>query len=384
MALTGKDLVSLIQGTLENEARRDQQVLRDEMAAFAFPVLQKFGIEKNSDEIFDLYRSIDMIPGAPDAKSKIKREVFDSRLLSWGISEPNATWRVDEQLGDKYSELRTRLFGSRSLTAHVGAVLRPFRRRYLDTWAEAGIPGFSLNAVSVKVEELATQRIQDENDLQGWAESVYGLFSDTAVFRRALKEAGIKRPMGMIGSGSERTYKQQWFAWIRASGAGLLAHLKDSESGKLDHAMANRRGFNQSAAPGVQHQSPDFVANFASSTLDSPALHQRRQFDEPATASFMMPPESPVLQHTTELIIRVSDSIEPTLVADRSWSDKKTAIQDVEAWVSNLIRFWGGPERIASVQIEFKEAGNESTFPLPPLPLGQIASVITSAIASYR
>lgn len=383
MPLTGKDLVTLIQSTLDTEARRDQQVLRDEMAAFAFPVLQKFGVEKHADEIFDLYRSIDMASSSREKEAEQQGGLFSSHLKRWGLDSIDQAQQVDVELFLKYTELRTRLYGSRSLSAHVGAVLRPFRRRYLDAWAEAGIPGFSLNAVSIRVDELSSQFVHDEKELRDWADSVYILFSETAVFSRALRDADIKRPMGMIGEGSERTYKQQWYAWIKTSGADLLAHSKDSQTGKLELALGNQRGFNQAVASMVQDHTTEYVANFASPTVESPSLRQRRQFDEPV-AAFMMPPESPALQHATELTIRVSDSIEPTLVADRSWSDKKTAIQDVEAWVSNLIRFWGGPERIASVQIEFKEAGNESTFPLPPLPLGQIASVITSAITSYR
>ena len=394
MPLTGKDLVTLIQSTLDSEARQDQLEIKNQMAAEAGPILATVGLENHSDEIFELFRSIDMANTTSRADGTLKLQkqgelerlgMFTGRLQGWGLSADlnNASFLYEELLVP-YSRLRTRMFSSRSLSAHVGAVLRPFRRRYLDTWAEAGIPGFSLNAVTNKVEELSTRVVHDENELRKWAEAVYGLFSDIAVFGPNFRESGIRRPMGMIGSGSERTYKQQWFAWMKTSGPSLLGVVKDSETGKLDHALGNQRGFNQAVAPRPQDNSAEPVVNFASATMESPSQRQRRQFDEPTTASFMMPPESPALQHTTELTIRVSDSIEPTLVAERSWSDKKSAVSDVDGWVSNLIRFWGGPDRIASVQIEFKEAGNESTFPLPPLPLGQIADVIVSAITSYR
>jgi hypothetical protein len=381
MSLTGKELVSLIQATLDYEARKEQQELRDDMAESAAPILKQFDLEKHSDEMFDLFRSIDMT--TPNALEREK--LFRSRLRSWGVEGGQDSHNLYMDLALKYSELRTRLFSSRSLSAHVGAVLRPFRRRYLDAWAEASLPGFNLNAVSVAVDNLSILIVEDEVGLSSWAKDVYELFSSTAVIRTTVGESKQKRPLGMIGEGSERTYKQQWFAWIKSSGPTLLRSLKDSETGQFEHAPGSQRGFNQSVASRDQERTNDMVINFASSSLAEPmALRQRRQFDEPTTTTFMAPPESPALQHTTELTIRVSDSIEPTLVADRSWSDKKFAVSDVEGWVSNLIRFWGGPERIASVQIEFKEAGNESTFPLPPLPLGQIADVIVSAINSYR
>jgi hypothetical protein len=382
MSLTGKDLVSTIQSTLDTEARRDQQVLRDEMAAFAFPVLQRFGVEKHADEIFDLYRSLDMGTASRQKDIESKGNSFASHLKRWGVESHEQATQLDDELGLKYSELRTRLYASRSLSAHVGAVLRPFRRRYLDAWAEAGIPGFSLNQVSIKVDELSLQVVRDEHELAEWGNSVYSLFSETAIFNRALRDADIKRPMGMIGEGSERTYRQQWFAWVKKSGPDLLLAAHDEpEARKVDFLQS--LGFTGSAEISQEH-SNELVANYASVSVESPSLSQRRQFDKPATDSFVMPPESSTLQQTTELTIRVSDSIESTLVADRSWSDKKSAVSDVDGWVSNLIRFWGGPDRIASVQIEFKESGNESTFPLPPLPLGQIADVIVSAITSYR
>jgi hypothetical protein len=379
MPLTGKELVSLIQATLDYEARKEQQELRDDMAQSAAPILKPLDLERHSDEIFDLFRSIDMT-----TTNALEREkLFRSRLRSWGVESGRDSHNLYMDLALKYGELRTRLFSSRSLSAHVGAVLRPFRRRYLDAWAEASLPGFNLNAVSVAVDNLSASVIKDEVGLASWAKDVYELFSGTAVIRTTIGESRQKRPLGMIGEGSERTYKQQWFAWMKTSGPSLLGVVRDSQTGKLDHALGSQRGFNQETPSRVQDRTTDYVANFASATVESPTLLQRRQFDEPV-AAFMMPPEGPALQHTTELTIRVSDSIEPTLVADRSWGDKKSAVNDVEGWVSNLIRFWGGPERVASVQIEFKEAGNESTFPLPPLPLGQISDVIVSAITSYR
>lgn len=381
MPLTGKELVSLIQAKLDYEARKEQQELRGDMAESAAPILKPFDLEKHSDEIFDLFRSIDMT-----TTNALEREkLFRSRFRSWGVESGQESHNLYMDLALKYGELRTRLFSSRSLSAHVGAVLRPFRRRYLDAWAEASLPDFNLNSVSVAVDNLSTTIVEDEVGLSAWAKDVYELFSGTAVIRTTVGESRQKRPLGMIGEGSERTYKQQWFAWIKNSGPALLGTAKDSEIGHFDYAPGGQRGFNQSATSRNQERTNGRVVNVASSSLaEQMPIRQRRQFDERATAAFMMPPEIPAPQHTTELTIRVSDSIEPTLVADRSWSDKKSAVNDVEVWVSNLIRFWGGPERIASVQIEFKEAGNESTFPLPPLPLGQITDVIVSAINSYR
>jgi hypothetical protein len=364
MAIYGKDLVAIIQGTLESTSRRDQQDIRERLAKKVAERLGRFGLELRALEVFDLLRRNEVKYGTSPENAKAREEAVTKDLMSWGIANFHEALDLADKLHDEYKVFRTEFLNTRSITAHVGAVLRPFKRRYLDGWAEAGVNNFDLASTEAEVERLSSMVITTEEELRAWSKLVYRLFLNVAVLRDDIyrtsspTEQKPRKPMGMISTGSERTYNQQWTTWIEDNIESLLG--KSSSFGSFDVPV----GFMQS--PGFSQQDREAVyAQYASMTS---------QTLPPVTVQ-----PTPVAGNS--VLVRFTDSTDSSLTAERAWPDRQTALAEVAKWAKNLLVFWG-EGRSVSIQLEFVLATGDSKFTLPTTPLETSADRIISVLNS--
>jgi hypothetical protein len=79
------------------------------------------------------------------------------------------------------------------------------------------------------------------------------------------------------------------------------------------------------------------------------------------------------------VVVRITDSTDSSLTAERVWIDKVSAIADVPKWVKNLLVFWG-EGRSVSIQLEFALPTGESKFSLPATVLDSSADRIVSVL----
>jgi hypothetical protein len=124
--------------------------------------------------------------------------------------------------------------------------------------------------------------------------------------------------------------------------------------------------------------------------LSSPAIgfsqaEREAIYDQyPYTATPVKPVAAtpPVSSGFHSVSVRVTDSSDSTLTAERGWLDRPSAIVDVPAWANNLGMFWG-QERNVTIQLEFATPSGESKITLPATALELAADRIVSVLNSY-
>lgn len=360
MALPGRELVGTIQALLEVQTRNEQRMLVLKMTEIASVSLQNCGIVGHADEVFDLFRSIDKEHGFSSEVLDRRRGIVANRLHNWGLRDLEEAGRVADSLYENYIPLRRELFGSRSRSAHVSAVLRPFSKKYLNIWAEGFGERFDLTSVSSRVERLNDTYIENEVDLQRWSDQVYELFSSVAVIPADSTE---KRVMGTIRAASERTYRQQWNFWMRNNAKSLL-------TGEFDATVAS---YEPAYLPGFAQDARSF--NYRSD-YDQRPIRVEVPASTPA-AEMAAGPSQPV---SIKLTCLANDSLN----AERTWLHKPEAIAELGDWVKNMGLFWGGDEIEIAVELGITTSSGESKFNLPSMPLGAAGETLKKALQSYR
>lgn len=364
MPLTGKDLVALIQGNLEASSRKDQQTIRDDVAKAAAPLLERYRLGSYASEIFDLFRKFEA--KFDPREGNLREKALADELLRWGVPSFDQALQLADELHDVYKLFRTPFLNTRSITAHVGAVLRPFKRRYLDGWDDAGVNGFNLEETLAEVERLKNKEVSSEAELLAWSTMVYELFFRVAVMPEGTYgtlgsgETKPRRPLGMIGFRSERTYRQQWTTWIKENTNELLSGVSDSaKDPKQIPADQELEGFAQAARD--DYYAPDL----------------RSTYLQKNNTSFTRLPDMD--RFFNSILVRVSDANDAGLVAEQTWQDRDTAIREVSNWISNLILFWGSG-RTAVIQLEFSKVSGDSKFSLPAIAMDVAAERIQTVL----
>jgi hypothetical protein len=366
MAIIGRDLVALIQGTLESNSRKDQQEIREDLAKPAADLLKPFGLESRAVEVFDVLRRYEVKFDSRDGGIQRERAVSEE-FMSWGVPSFSEANRLADALHDLYKDKpRSRFLNTRSITAHVGAILRPFKRRYRDGWADAGINNFDLEATVAEVERLNGMVVSNEAELLAWSKLVYALFLKVAVLGEDAYKPGVsseqkpRRPLGMISSTSERTYRQQWTSWIDENLKKLLSD-------------APRMGSFEIPGSG---QSPDISFNQGvRDAVYDPYVYPNAPVQPLAPAVTSASPVNAVA-------VRLTDVSDASLSAERVWADRSVASRELGAWVANLVLFWG-QARTVTIHLEFASPAGDSKLTLPATMLEGSAERIVAVLNSY-
>jgi hypothetical protein len=261
---------------------------------------------------------------------------------------------------DLFETLQSELNSLRSKTTHVSAVFRPFKPKYFDIWAEA-VVDFRKSQLMVKAGDLYSRQIEDIISFKIWADDVYSLFSESAVYdptEMRLRTAepahpGINRiplPMGMIRKGSERIYGQQWRLWIRENQEEIAEYI-------------------QSTSPESRQRVETIVAAVAQSREPVKA-----ETHESLTTNLIT---TQILQSEIELVVTpINDA---TLTASQTWGTKAIALGEIGEFIEALKDAWGNGE--GQVRCTFK-FGN-GVVPIKPLTLDE-ASIFLRAFLEKR
>jgi hypothetical protein len=89
------------------------------------------------------------------------------------------------------------------------------------------------NGYRSSIEDLLHATISTQLELEDWWHDVWILFAGLAVYRADTEK---DRPVGMIGPGSLRTYRQQWNSWFSQNKDLLfeLGSLASTDSSQID------------------------------------------------------------------------------------------------------------------------------------------------------
>lgn len=367
--MQGKELVSTIQAVLEVQTRGEQRDLVQKMTIAAEKILENSGIEKHSGDFFDFFRGLDKKENFSSEKQslEVRRGFIALKLRDLGISDLEIAAKLGDQLDEAYALLRRDLFRSRSRSAYVGAVLRPFRQKYLDLWAEALGDDFNRGWVLDEVKRLNEFQVDSEVDLYVWSDAVFNLFQKVAVIGRPEKDAqpgGFKKPLGMIGPSSEKTYKQQWELWMKRNSVGLLTG-------------------------NFKYNTPSYGSRFD----DRPPMQTRYRSDyEELPLRFENPASESSPQNEVPKQESPSDGVtlklecvgKENVTAERTWLTRQTAISEIESWISSIGLFWGGDDVEISMELELSTLSGESRFTVPPMSLGKAGQTVVKALANYK
>lgn len=371
MSIIGREIVSTILAVLEVQTRNEQRQLVSRMATEAEEILRGTGAESHAGEVFDLFRAMDKEHGTSPRVKELRDGIVVNRLHNWGIATFEQAEILRARLEEKYSPLRRELFGSRSRSAHVGAVLRPFRRKYLDIWADTFGSDFNMASVESAVEDLNNARIENEVELHLWSEEVYELFRKIAVLPKTERDSLVeenKKPLGMIGEGSERTYRQQWQFWMRKHASSILTGQFEVRPLTQEPSYL---GFSQGPPSSI----------YRSDYEERPLVFQAPPEQvNPGMGSFISPGDENS-EKVTILLKSVADS---NLSAERTWLSRRAAVNELPGWISTLSAFWGEAALSISVELSIATFSGESKFNLPALKLAEASETLARALTTYQ
>jgi hypothetical protein len=369
--MQGRELVATIQAVLEVQTRAEQRELVQKMTVEAGRILENSGISNHQGEIFEFLRTLDKQMGfsSDNDMQETRKAAVANRLRVWGVSYFETALKLGEQLELAYAPLRKDLFRSRSRSAHVGAVLRPFRQKYIELWAEALGENFNREQVMAEVQRLNSFPVETEISLYRWSDEVFELFRSVAIIEtpeKGTKASNFKKPLGMIGSNSEKTYKQQWDLWMKRNAFGILTgDFKYNTPIYSD----NRAGFNQGPAP-VRYRS-DYE-------------EREMRFTIPEVEAPQAPAVSPQESNFDKVTLRIECVDQRDLSAERTWLNRDEAISELGSWISSMGMFWGGDDVKIAMELELTNNSGESKFKLPPIDLGSAGQTLSKALSNYK
>lgn len=356
--MRGREVVETIEAMLSVDSRNSERALAEELGAVAKVQLEALGLVNRENELFGLFRKTDMqnmreryeSPG----KEVPKFQTF-ARLVAqtrgWSVYvDADAAESIYTRNSPLYSTLRPRLHAARNQASHVGAVLRPFSRRYLDRWDLAALNGRNFDEARARISSLENQEIDNEVALEAWARAVYeDLFYELAVIKkdRTSGDGDSDRPMGTIQVSSERTYRQQWFAWLAENTRRILQAGKQTEGETPATHLVQEPG--------------------RTTTVWSTELQTATAAQQPERASWMT--------------AKVWDPADPSVRAERSWFTKDEALLELAGWITTLSLLWGGTGRSVLTAIEFASPSGSSKFTLPQNKLADLGEALRPVIS---
>ncbi|MEY4275604.1 MAG: hypothetical protein RIS26_67, partial [Actinomycetota bacterium] len=358
----GRDLPDVIKRLLEDESRDDKVKLEKAIAEKSQGFLTNYGLDTHAGEVFDLFRRLDRECGDKQDDRKKRLKAFKSIIDSWGGQIPEHSHEsLYEALMTPYLVAKSELFKSRSKLAHVAAVMRPLRRNHIDQWASALHSRFNLELAVAKADELNGMPIRSTADVEFWQERVYSHFAEIAVVDKYSLGADAKKPAGMIGIGSLRTYKVQWKNWMtRERCFQIFEAMSQSEAGSGGNFYADdSRMFNPASRD----------MGFAS--LAAPSRNEDMLFAAAPSISRV----------GVAVTIRKAEDQSP--VAESRWNDKESALNNVEGWLTATALGWG-EQLSVSVEIVFTNESGENKLNLPPKTLGELGSTLPRLITTLN
>lgn len=350
MAINGSDLLARLQSMVKVEQQRKQRAFASTFGNVVRARMFELGRGELAGEAFDEIRKWkrdeQLIRNeVPNVGEKARRN------MPHAIPEETLRIVYNENI-DLFETLQSELNSLRSKTTHVSAVFRPFKPKYFDVWADA-VQDFPKFKLLDKAGDLHIRPVTDLISFKIWADDVYSLFSESAVYDptvMSLKNADtganrIPLPMGMIRKGSERIYGQQWRLWIRENQEEIAEYIESTppESRRKVEAIST----STSMAEYLGRQNTDV------NELETPSL-----------------PYKP--GHVSEIELVVAPINDASLAASQTWSSRAAAIEAIGEFIDALRDAWGLDHEQVRCTFKF---GN-GVVPVKPLTLSEAAGFL--------
>lgn len=359
MAISGSDLITRLQNMVKIEQHRRQRAFASNFGNAVRARMEELGRGELAGEAFDEIR-------------KWKR---DENLLRQDVANvgekarrnmphaiPEEVLRIlYQEYVDLFERLQSELNSLRSKTTHVSAVFRPFRQKYFDEWADA-VVDFRKSQLMDRAEELRARQITDHISFQIWADDLYSLFRDSAVFNptemtlkpssgSATERDRIALPMGMIRSGSERIYGQQWRLWIRENLEEIAEYIESTSEDSRARVTA--------------------IVNSISASRD------QRPTNKPKVEMLSEGTHEP---EPKRIELEVALQSDPTLSAKQLWETKELALEGLGDFLETLQDAWSAEDEPVRCTIKF---GN-SIVPFRPLTLQKASSFLADFLIKRK
>jgi hypothetical protein len=391
MPIQGTELIARIQSLVNLQTRSEGRRLGSAMAERVLPDLEKHGAARHADIIFDMlrrtrrdFRNIQSVfkrdsdPARDhmEVRSGIESVLYETLSVLGDFTKEDVKEFYSKH-EDFFEELLRELNQSRSKATHILAVFRPFKEKYVASWAKE-LDHYPAEEIRARAQALEGVAIMNPFDLDIWVNQVYELFEDSSVFKGKLAEevkynegAGRLRarhvPFGMISESSERIYRQRWLNWYNENEKELSA-LVLGERGMTQNNWGDvlkLGGFNSTHMPSSFHMSTPLVQN--PTNADSAPI---------AAAA------SPATQGQITLSVQSVSSAK--LKGQRTWLNEDLALGELELWLGMLDGLWQEHAREVSIEVKFVTATGDSEVTLPAMNVASAMKTLPQVIKSYR
>jgi hypothetical protein len=355
MAIQGSQLVTRIQSMVQVNGREKHKEFSVQFGSFIRREHSGLNLESEADLLFDVFRKCrrdeTSSPQASNLQSGasvdgVEETLWRETRQGWGVVDKNQLALLYAKTRVSFESILTDFNSSRSRATHVLALFRPFQDRYFHEWVTSVSP-YPKTKLEQKISRLRASFVSDKIELSIWANEVFELFQESAVFYPETQEIIQKDPnrkgslpLGMISSQSVRVYGQQWRLWIREYENDILASQESaSESIKIE---AN----DLSGAP----QAPIEV------------LHDPR------------------LAEHIAIEVEVSPDGDDSLVAKKSWNQKENAELTVKNWVTATGQLWSVQDSQCKAVIKSWTGVANSEMSVKAQDFGTLAGMVESYI----
>jgi hypothetical protein len=333
-------LASKIDELVGRDLRASARISQREIEAVAEPILRRFGLRLQADDLYALYRSRQ---GA-NSRFAIMREQHQRRLAEFieksGDSEADITLALDAAETD-FGKARREVMQTRSQASQITAVLRPLQDRFISEWQsdDRMIPVFQEN--SKLIERVASMKVSDVQGFMVWADEVFNLFEAICVREYIEMEPGRRIP-GTIRANSKRVYRQVWGAWTRDNAERVLSSIA-AASPRMNTLVTAK---------------PHSTENATAPTEDK------------GDASGIRIKLAPLDEAHRPSEVRVSPE-----------SDLNATLAQ---WIKTLTLVWGDPSMVCRTTLFVPLESSEFTLSLPDVPLGQVAELVQTAVSKIK
>jgi hypothetical protein len=395
MAVLGVELRARIESVLSLEAKAQSREIAENFANAVRPDLALHKADRFAGDLFNIMRGArrdfraavnKMAPPGQGAPIQGQAEQAFIDFLYDLLSPDSSMTRNDvvdfyKNHVDLLDLSIRRLNQSRSVAANILAVFRPFKQKYLDSWASSNVREAvdmgafrSANETRIDAMRAAAKRldqrvISNEVELDTWLNEVYDLFQKTAVYKHndstrddshTHTRVGNFRqlPSGMISEASERIYRQRWRTWRSEVQPDLLRFVLGfpAAAGALDSV-----GFAAQASQRVTN------SNFP--------IQGEKSLDGLSTLPKIATPR---------ITIRITSDLVPALEAERTWFDLNKAALEVAAWISTIQRIWAGHASNISSSVKIESPIGTSEVAIPQDSFDHLSQSMPQILSSLQ
>ena len=390
MPIQGTELIARIQSLVNLQTRSEGRRLGSAMAERVLPDLEKHGAARHADMIFDMmrrtrrdFRNIqslfkrdsDPAHDHMEVRSGIESVLYEtlSVLGDFTKEDVNEFYAKHE---DFFEELLRELNQSRSKATHILAVFRPFKEKYVASWAKE-LDFYPAEEIRHRARTLEGVVIMNPLDLDTWVNQVYELFEDASVYKGKLavevKQNDDARrvrarhvPFGMISESSERIYRQRWLNWYNENEKELSA------------LVLGERGMTQNNWSDVLKSTSFNMTQMPSMNLSVPPVQSPISTDAPPIGA----PAAPTSQG--QITLSVQSTSNGKLKGQRTWLNEELALGELELWLGMLDGLWQEHAREVSIEVKFVTATGDSEVTLPAMSVAGATKTLPQVIKSYR